>query len=151
MAVADLNGLQFNSNDVELQSVLPISIGMSSPTNPVLTTVIPRNTPLPFRQAFQVTMPLGQWGVFTHDIFQGESTDLAENEYLGTLSIYNLAPGTKVPAQLTIVFMLTKECLLHIFVSNAATGTRDEVLLITKEVAPSVVALQLRSTAPPAP
>jgi molecular chaperone DnaK (HSP70) len=128
-----------------------MTIGMSSPTNPVFTPVIPRNTSLPFRQVFQVTVPLAQWNVFTYDIFQGESTDLSENEYLGTLQIYNLQPGTKDPAQLNIEFVLTKECLLHIFVGNAATGTRDEVLLITKEVAPSIVALGIRATAPPAP
>jgi molecular chaperone DnaK len=127
--------------EVSLQAVLPMTIGLSAPSNPVFNPVIARNTSLPHRQSFPVSVPQSLWQTFTHDVFQGDSKDIRENEYLGTLQVYDLEPGPEDPVQLNIEFALTKECLLQVFVTNAATGMREEVMLVTKEESPSIAAL----------
>ena len=135
---------------VDLQAVLPMTIGLATPQDPTFKPIIPRNTPLPYRQAFPVSVPLSQWASFTVDVLQGDSLNLAENEYLGTMQIYDLASGTRDPAQLTVEFELTKECLLKVWVQNAGTGQRHEILLINKEVAPSIMALTSKRASDPA-
>lgn len=127
--------------EVSLQAVLPMTIGLASPQHPRFRPVIPRNTQLPHVQAFQVQVPLSQWSSFTHDVFQGESADVRENEYLGTLQVYDFDPGPVNPVPLKIEFELTKECLLKVFVTNGSTGAREEVLLTTKAEAPTITLL----------
>ncbi len=134
---------------VNLQAVLPMTIGLATPQDPTFKPIIQRNTPLPFRQAFPVSVPVSQWASFTVDVFQGDSAVLTENEYLGTMQIYDLPSGTRDPAQLTIEFELTKECLLKVWVQNAGTGQKHEILLINKEVAPSISALNTKSAKDP--
>ena len=130
---------------VNLEATLPITIGLSSPSNPVYKPFIKKNTPVPYRAAFPVSVPLAMWETFQHDVFQGDSPDVAENEYLGTLEVNTLEPGGVDPVPLTFEFELTKECLLQVYVTNATTGTRDEIMLQIKETAPSLEQLAKQS------
>ncbi len=125
---------------VALESVLPMTIGLSSPGNPVFKPIVKRNTPLPVREAFNIQVPRVDWSRFAHDVFQGDSANIEENEYLGTLAVYDLDPGRSDLVRLTVEFELTKECLLKVFVTNLETGQRTEMLLSNREVPPSIVA-----------
>jgi molecular chaperone DnaK (HSP70) len=134
---------------VSLQSVLPMTIGLASVVDPTFRPLITRNTPLPVRHKFDVAVQRAHWKTFGYDVFQGDSNDIEENEYLGTLEVFDLDPGHLDTVPLAIEFELTKECLLKVYVTNGATGTRTEMLLSNKPVAPAVSAKK-NQTQPPA-
>ncbi len=81
--------------------------------------IIDKNSRIPLVKSFRLPPPSAPGAQFIElDIFQGDSDNIVDNEYLGTLKVPAAASGRKID------FKLNEECLLQVVVDEP-TGPRQ--------------------------
>lgn len=100
-----------------LLDVLPMTIGFGAPGlrfNPIA----PKNTRLPFER--EVAVPADLLGTVTFPLFQGESPDVSEDEYLCTVIVEDRSLWDGGRVKLRVAF--DEHCVMSIEARDARTG-----------------------------
>ena len=138
-------------DSVVLIDALPMGIGIGLPGGRMVT-VLPRNTALPTKRAYEhATSRDGQTEVQL-EVFQGDSQKVAECEYLGTLRVGGLPARPRGAARVSIELAVGAEGLLTVTAKDLSTGRVTAVQLATVHTPESLrEALQIADpqTAPP--
>ncbi len=117
---------------VVLIDVLPMSIGVGVPGGP-FRRILEAGTPLPASRTF---------GLFTYQddqremvlpVFQGESTKVDDNEFLGAVHMTGIPPGPAGKRMIEVTFNLSPECLLTVSARDREGAALCEVIMSTKE------------------
>jgi molecular chaperone DnaK len=117
-------------DSVVLIDALPIGIGIGLPGGRMVT-VLPRNTSLPAKRAYEhATTRDGQTEVQLQ-VFQGDSPKVAECEYLGTIRVGGLPSRARGAVQVSIEFAVGAEGLLTVTAKDLATGRVTAIQLAT--------------------
>ncbi|MCK6509241.1 Hsp70 family protein [Myxococcota bacterium] len=133
-------------NAVRLIDVLALPIGIGLPGGRFVP-VIAANTPLPFEKNFVTATTRDNQTVLDLPIFQGESQNALENEYLGTLHLAGIQPAPKGVHKVELQFKLSNECLLTLRATNLQSGQSESVVLSTKDT-PDELSRQLNAPKP---
>jgi len=80
-------------------------------------------------------------------IFQGESAKAQENEYLGTLVVADLPPGTKGNVVFDVIFSISPESILTVTAEERGTARSVTATFSTQDTPESV--RRRLSAAPP--
>ncbi len=120
------------SDKIRLIDVLAMSIGVGLPGGR-FKPIISRNTKLPFQKTYTIGTTRDQQTELDIVIFQGESDNVGDNEYLGTLSLHNIPKAPKGKIQFEIRFQLDFESLLTVTARNLATNEVQEVVMNTQD------------------
>ncbi|MFW6369373.1 MAG: Hsp70 family protein, partial [Myxococcota bacterium] len=113
---------------VTLIDVLSMPIGIAAPGGR-FKKVIDKNVSVPHERSFGLPPASSEGGDVEIDVFQGESDNIVDNEYLGSVR-FPRGVGK-------VTFMLTEEGILEISVADAA-GSRRAVSLATRKTPPSL-------------
>jgi molecular chaperone DnaK len=134
---------------VVLVDVLPMSIGVGLPGGR-FRKIVERNTALPFRKAMSLTTTRDDQESLEIVVFQGESDQAQENEYLGTLLVPGLEKGPRGSEAFEIEFALSPEALLTLTAQSQKTGRTLTATFSTKDT-PEELKKRLAEPTAPAP
>jgi molecular chaperone DnaK len=112
--------------DVLLLDVTPLSLGLET-LGSVMTTLIPRNTTVPYRKAETFsTAEDGQTAVDIH-VLQGERPMAADNKTLGKFRLDGIPPAPRGMPQIEVTFDIDANGILHVTAKDKATGKEQRI------------------------
>src|SRR5439155_6938509 len=100
-------------------------------------------TSLPYRKTYSIWTSEDDQEVLEIVIFQGESERAQENEYLGTLIVPDLPPGTKGNVVFDIIFSVSAESILTVTAEERGTARTVTATFSTQDT-PEAVRRRLR-------
>ncbi len=118
-------------SSVTLIDVLPMTIGVGLPGGG-FRRVIERNTALPAQRSFALATSQDDETAIEFSVFQGEETNVAGNEYLGTVRIEGLPKMPKGAVKVAVTLRLDAECVLHVEASELSTRKAIKATLATR-------------------
>ncbi|MFH1018444.1 MAG: Hsp70 family protein [Pseudomonadota bacterium] len=122
--------------DVRLSDVLAIPIGVALPSGK-FKAILRRNTPLPASKTYKLTADEKSIEI---DIYQGESKNVLENEYLGTFCFPSPPRQKRGSRKLEMRFDLSPQCLLRVQATDLGTGEKTYAQMVTQQTPKSLVA-----------
>ena len=108
-----------------------------------LRPVIHDATKLPYKKTYSIWTSEDDQEVLEIVIFQGESERAQENEYLGTLIVPDLPPGTKGNVVFDIIFSISAESILTVTAEERGTARTVTATFSTQDT-PDAVRRRLR-------
>jgi len=123
---AALLGDSLDSIDsVTLVDVLSMPIGIATPANH-FRRILDKNTAIPATRSFRLPPPREPGQSIEIDIYQGESDQIVDDEFLGSIRLPAAATGRRID------FKLSEECLLKVSFDDPSKGM-TELELATKD------------------
>jgi molecular chaperone DnaK len=123
---AALLGDSLDSIDsVTLVDVLSMPIGIATP-NSQFRKILDKNQTIPSTKSFRLPPPREPGQPIEIDIYQGESSLIVDNEFLGSIRLPAAATGRRID------FKLDEECLLKVSFDDPVKGM-TEIELATKD------------------
>jgi len=114
------------SDPVVLGDVLPISLGIPTGSGSFLR-LLKANISVPTERSFVVTTNRDNQTEYSLPIFQGESDDITENEYLGTVVVRGIPEGPKGFYSYELFLKLDEQCILTVAAKDQETGEAQDV------------------------
>ncbi len=126
-----------SDEDLVLSDVLPMSIGLGVPGSDFIP-LLKAGTAVPISRIFALpTHSEGQTKMLV-PVYQGDSAQVDENEYLGTIIIRGIPPGPVGSRSIEIAFSLNSECSLSVSASDSEAGPLSEVIMTTQDTPATV-------------
>ena len=100
--------------------------------------VVDRNTPLPHKKTYSIWTSEDDQKTLEIPIFQGEGERAQDNEYLGTLLVPDLPPGTKGKVVFDIIFSLSPESILTVTAEERGTARSVTATFSTQDTPDAV-------------
>jgi molecular chaperone DnaK len=112
-------------DSVTLVDVLSMPIGIATPQNR-FRKILDKNTTIPSTRSFRLPPPREPGQPIEIDIYQGESDQIVDDEFLGSIRLPAVATGRRID------FRLDEECLLKVSFDDPERGM-TEVGLATRD------------------
>jgi len=139
---AALLGDSLDSIDsVTLVDVLSMPIGIAAP-NDRMRKVLEKNQPIPATRSFRLPPPREPGKPIEIDIYQGDSDQIVDDEFLGSLRLPAAATGRRID------FKLDEECLLRVSFDDPERGM-VEVPFATRDTPEALRRAIAEKTPPP--
>jgi molecular chaperone DnaK len=105
-------------DSVTLVDVLSMPIGVATPGNR-FRRVLEKNNAIPCSRSFRLPPPREPGQLIEIEIYQGDSDDIVDDEFLGSLRLPAAATGRRID------FKLDEECLLKVAFDDPDRGMRE--------------------------
>jgi molecular chaperone DnaK len=136
-------------DSVVLIDVLAMGIGIGLPGGR-MAAVLPRNTKLPAKKAYEHTTTRDNQTELELQVFQGDSPRVTECEYLGTIRVAGLAARPRGEVRVAVEFALGAEGILTVTARDLGSGNVTELQFATLDTPESLKA-KLQLPEPPTP
>jgi molecular chaperone DnaK len=136
----------FRVDSVVLIDVLAMGIGIGLPGGR-MATVLPRNTKLPVKKAYEHATTRDGQTELELQVFQGDSARVAECEYLGTVQVGGLKSRPRGEVRVAVEFSVGNEGILDVSARDLSTGKVTEVRFATVDT-PEALKKKLQLTEP---
>ncbi|KAL2893935.1 putative mediator of RNA polymerase II transcription subunit 37c, partial [Bienertia sinuspersici] len=121
------SGVRKNSNFL-LVDITPLSLGVEI-IGHRFSIAIPKNTAIPTKmEANHCTVVDNQTGM-SAKVYEGESSNIKENNFLGELTLYNIPPALAGVACVTDCFTIDANCILTVTSTVRSTGNKDQIMI----------------------
>jgi molecular chaperone DnaK len=132
LGAALLADSQSRIDSVVLIDVLAMGIGVGLPGGR-MAPVIPRNTRLPARKAYELATVRDGQTELELAVFQGDSPRVSGCEHLGTLRVTDLPPRPRGAVKVAVEFALGADGILSVTARDLASGRVAEARLGTRD------------------
>uniref|UniRef100_A0ACD5WMF7 Uncharacterized protein n=1 Tax=Avena sativa TaxID=4498 RepID=A0ACD5WMF7_AVESA len=109
--------------------VTPLTLGIET-AGGVMTSVVPRNTPVPTKRTKIFTTYEDRQTTVTVMVFEGERSMTKDNRLLRKFDLTGIAPAPRGTAQIEVGFEVDVNGILHVRAADKGTG-RSEKIQIT--------------------
>ncbi len=104
----------------------PLSLGIET-LGGVMTTLIPRNTPIPTKKCEIFTTAADNQTQVEIHVLQGERKMAKENKSLGRFFLTDIPPAPRGVPQIEVCFDIDADGILHVTATDKATGKSQSI------------------------
>jgi len=112
--------------DILLVDVTPLSLGLET-YGGVMTTLIPRNTPIPYKKCEVFTTASDNQVEVEIQVLQGERPMAKDNKSLGRFTLTGIPPAPRGVPQIEVCFDIDVDGILHVTAKDKATGKEQSI------------------------
>ncbi len=112
--------------DILLVDVTPLSLGLET-LGGVMTTLIPRNTPIPYKKCETFTTATDNQTEVEIHVLQGERQMAKDNKSLGKFMLTGIPPAPRGIPQIEVCFDIDVDGILHVTAKDKATGKEQSI------------------------
>ncbi|KAJ3668954.1 hypothetical protein LUZ60_010904 [Juncus effusus] len=114
--------------DLVLIDVTPLSIGFQL-FGDVMSTAIPRNTPIPTRKDCMITTMVDNQTSVKFPVFEGERAVASENHFLGKFVLYGIRPAPKRVPKIHACFDIDANGILNVTAIDQTSGQMSGITI----------------------
>lgn len=112
--------------DILLVDVTPLSLGVET-YGGVMTVLIPRNTPIPYRKCEIFTTASDYQTEVEIHVLQGERPLAKDNKSLGKFYLTGIPPAPRGVPKIEVCFDIDADGILHVTAKDLATGKEQSI------------------------
>ncbi len=112
--------------DLLLNDVTPLSLGLET-VGGLMKVLIPRNTPIPVRQADVFSTSEANQSSVEINVWQGERQLATDNKSLGKFKLSGIPPAPRGIPQVQVAFDIDANGLLQVSATDRTTGRKQSV------------------------
>ncbi len=112
--------------DLLLNDVTPLSLGLET-VGGLMKVLIPRNTPIPVRQADVFSTSQANQSSVEINVWQGERQLASDNKSLGKFRLSGIPPAPRGVPQVQVAFDIDANGLLQVSATDRTTGRKQSV------------------------
>lgn len=114
--------------DVAILDVNSLTLGIET-VGGVMTTLIPRNNPIPNRKQQIFSTAADNQDTVTIKVFEGERAMTKDNHMLGSFDLTGIPKAPRGAPQIEVTFDLSVDSILHVSAKDLGTGNSKEITI----------------------
>ncbi|CAK8541093.1 unnamed protein product [Lathyrus sativus] len=117
-----------NAPNLVLRDATPLSLGISTGIDDVMSVVIPRNTTIPVKMSRGFVTAIDNHCSVPINVYEGERARAPDNNLLGMFSLSCL-PGAPRGQPLDVCFVIDENGVLSVSAKEVSTGNTNEITI----------------------
>lgn len=113
---------------LESSDTLPLSLGVES-SGGVMTTILPRNTPLPAHKVHHFTTNADDQTSVTIKVFEGERSLTKDNILIGTFDLNGITPAPRGQRTVEVKFDVNIDGIVSVAAIEPKSGLHERVII----------------------
>ncbi|KAK2972627.1 hypothetical protein RJ640_000587 [Escallonia rubra] len=114
--------------NLTLLDVAPLSLGVEV-VGGIMSVVIPRNTRIPTRMEKQFTTSYDNQVTVKFDVYEGEGTQIEDNNCLGKFELRGIPPAPMEVPQFNVCFEIDRNGILNVSAEDKRTGQKSAITI----------------------
>ncbi|CAL2242752.1 unnamed protein product [Prunus armeniaca] len=113
--------------DYTLLDVTPLSLGVETDNEPIMSVVIPRNTRIPVKKKGGFTTLFDNQTSVCFAIYEGESTRTMNNNFLGAFDLNDIPPAPQGVPKFDVCFHIDANGIMSVSAEDKSTGQKKGI------------------------
>ncbi|TVU47545.1 hypothetical protein EJB05_07150 [Eragrostis curvula] len=115
--------------DMLLRDVTPLSLGIETEEDYIMSVVIPRNTTIPTKKTKNFTTIYDNQLVVNFPVYEGESEWTKDNNLLGKFKLSGILPAPKRVPSIDVTFDIDLNGFLNVSAKDMNTGRTNNIVI----------------------